>query len=153
MRNRISKALTAGLAALSLTASVLATAEPAAARYWHGGGWHGGGWHGGWHGPRGHGRRGLWGPPIAARVAARRRLGRGGRQPKVGAPHPPRAAARIGLVEPPPHLGGLRALAGDEHDAGKETGGPGFSPFRPRDQEHCAGRMLRLKGEQQPTAD
>ena len=54
MRNTISRAAIAGLAALSLTASLLATTGPAAARPWHGGGggWHGGGWHGGgWAGP------------------------------------------------------------------------------------------------------
>ena len=62
MQNAISEMLIAGLATLSLTASIVATTEPAAARYWHGGGgWHGGGWHGGgwrgggWHGGGWHG--------------------------------------------------------------------------------------------------
>ena len=67
MRNTISKAMIAGLTALSLTASVFATAEPAAAaHYWHGGGWHGGGWHGGgrWHGG------GWWGPAVVGGLAA-----------------------------------------------------------------------------------
>jgi hypothetical protein len=75
MRSTISKALIAGLATLSLTASVLATTEPAAAGHWRGGGWHGGGWHGGgWHGGwrRGgwHGGAGLWGPAIIGGLAA-----------------------------------------------------------------------------------
>ena len=67
MRNTISRATIAGLAALSLMGSLIATSEPAAAQFhgggrgggfhggggWHGGGWHGGGWHrgGGWAGP------------------------------------------------------------------------------------------------------
>jgi hypothetical protein len=66
MRNTISRATIAGLAALSLMGSLVAS-EPAAAQFhgggrgggfhggggWHGGGWHGGGWHrgGGWAGP------------------------------------------------------------------------------------------------------
>ena len=54
MRNTVSKAIVAaGVAALSLAASVFATAEPASAQQWHGGGggWHGGGVQGGgWHG-------------------------------------------------------------------------------------------------------
>ncbi len=53
MRNTVSKAIVAGVAALWLAASLVATAEPASAAQWHGGGggWHGGGWHGGgWHG-------------------------------------------------------------------------------------------------------
>ena len=75
MRNRISKAVVAGLAALALGASLLATTEPAAAQQFHGGGWHGGGWHGGggryWH--RGYWRggtwyNGWWGPAVAAGV-------------------------------------------------------------------------------------
>ena len=76
MRNTMSKAIIAGLAALSLGASALATAEPASAAWhghgggfhgaWHGGGiargggWHGGGWHGG----------GWWGPAIVGGLAA-----------------------------------------------------------------------------------
>ncbi len=63
MRNRISKAIVAGLAALSLAASVIAAAGPASAAQWHGGGWggwHGGGW-GGWHGGPGW-RGGYWHP-------------------------------------------------------------------------------------------
>ena len=71
MRNTISRATIAGLAALSLMGSLVATSEPAAAQFhgggrggfhgggfhggggWHGGGWHAGGWHrgGGWAGP------------------------------------------------------------------------------------------------------
>jgi hypothetical protein len=79
MRKVISKALIAGFATLSLTASVIATAEPAAAGYWHGGGgwhgggWHGGGWHGGgWHGGGWHGGGwyGGWGPAVVGGVAA-----------------------------------------------------------------------------------
>ena len=49
----ISKAIVAGLMALSLSAAVVATASPAAAQWRGPGGWHGG-WHGGgggWHGP------------------------------------------------------------------------------------------------------
>ena len=62
MRNMVSKAVVASVAALALGASLVATTEPAAAQWhggggWHGGGWHGGGWHGGgWHG----GGRGVW---------------------------------------------------------------------------------------------
>ena len=41
MQNAISKMLIAGLATVSLTASIVATTEPAAAGNWHGGG----GWH------------------------------------------------------------------------------------------------------------
>jgi hypothetical protein len=72
MRNTVSRATIAGLAALSLMGSLVATSDPAAAQFhgggrgagvhgggfhggggWHGGGWHGGGWHrgGGWAGP------------------------------------------------------------------------------------------------------
>src|SRR5271166_4488769 len=90
MRNMISKAIVAGVAALSLAASLVATAEPASAQVrhgggaWHGGGWHGGGWHGGgWHGG-GYGRgvwhngywrggnwyNGWWGPAVVAGLAA-----------------------------------------------------------------------------------
>ncbi len=64
MRNMVSKAVVAGVAALALGASLVATTEPAAAAgavVWHGGGWHGGGWHGGggvWH--RGYWRGGTW---------------------------------------------------------------------------------------------
>ena len=69
MGNATSKALIAGLTALSLTASVFATIEPAAADNWHGGGrggWHGGGWHGrGW-----HGGAGWWGPAVVGGLAA-----------------------------------------------------------------------------------
>ena len=70
MRNTISKAIVAGLAALSLAASLVATAEPASAQTWHGGGggfhgggaWHGGGgaWHGGGYGWHGGGWHGGW---------------------------------------------------------------------------------------------
>jgi hypothetical protein len=42
------KFLTAAVAALTLAGGGLATAQPAAAAPWHGGGyWHGGGWRGG----------------------------------------------------------------------------------------------------------
>ena len=50
MRNTMSKAIIAGLAALSLGASALATAEPASAAWHHGGGW--------------------WGPAIVGGLAA-----------------------------------------------------------------------------------
>jgi uncharacterized membrane protein len=81
MRRTISRPLIAGLAILSLTASLIATAEPATAGYWHGGGgWHGGGWHGGgWHGGGWHGGGwhggwygggGWWGPAIVGGLAA-----------------------------------------------------------------------------------
>jgi hypothetical protein len=81
MRNTMSKAIIAGLAALSLGASALATAEPASAA-WHGhgggfhGGWHGGGVARGWHGggvARGggyYGGGGWWGPAIAGGLVA-----------------------------------------------------------------------------------
>jgi hypothetical protein len=81
MRNTRSKAAIAGLSALSLAASVFATAEPAAAAHlhggggFHGGGFHGGGFHGGgfrgggWHG--GGGRGGGWyGPAVVGGLAA-----------------------------------------------------------------------------------
>jgi hypothetical protein len=71
MRNTISRAAIAGLAALSLTASLVATTEPAAAQHWRGG--RGGGWHGGWHGRGWHGRwhGGGWaGPAIVGGLAA-----------------------------------------------------------------------------------
>jgi hypothetical protein len=69
MRNAMSKVLIAGLATVSLMASVIATADSAAAGYWHGGGWHGGGWHGGWH--RGwYGGAGWWGPAVVGELAA-----------------------------------------------------------------------------------
>ena len=57
MRNTISKAIVAGVAALSLATAVVATAEPASAAQWHGGG---GGWHGG----------GGWQAAAAAGMAA-----------------------------------------------------------------------------------
>jgi hypothetical protein len=80
MRNMV-KAAIAGLAALSIAGSVLATTEPVAAQQWHGGGWHGGGWQGGgwhgggWHGGgwrRGgwHGGAGWWGPAVVGGLAA-----------------------------------------------------------------------------------
>ncbi len=74
MRNTTSKPAIAALMALSLTASVFATAEPASAASWHGGGrggggWHGGGWHGG--GWRGGGWHGGWaGPAVVGGLAA-----------------------------------------------------------------------------------
>ena len=58
MSNSVSKAIVAGVAALSLTASAFATAEPASAGQWRGGGWHGGG--GGWHGAGGGWHGGGW---------------------------------------------------------------------------------------------
>ena len=78
MRNSISKAIVAGLAALAMAAAVILPATPASAGWgggsfhgggfggggWHGGGgfggggWHGGGWGGGW---RGGGWNGGWG--------------------------------------------------------------------------------------------
>jgi hypothetical protein len=87
MRNMVSKAMVAGVAALALTASLVATTEPAAAQWhggWHGGGWgggwHGGGWGGGWHGGGvwhpGYWRSGVWyngwwGPAaVAGAIAA-----------------------------------------------------------------------------------
>jgi len=79
MRN-ISRTTIAGLTALSLIGSLVATTEPSAAGGWHGGGWHGGGWHGGgWHGGGWHGggwHRGGWGgggwagPAIVGGLAA-----------------------------------------------------------------------------------
>ena len=63
MRNAISKALVAGLAALSLTVTVFATAQPAAAE--QGRAWHGGGWHG-----HRHGGAGWWGPAVVGGLAA-----------------------------------------------------------------------------------
>jgi hypothetical protein len=72
MRTTIFKTLIAGLSAISLMASVLATAQPAGAANWHGGGWHGaGGWHGGgWHGGRWHGGAGWAGPAVVGGLAA-----------------------------------------------------------------------------------
>jgi hypothetical protein len=84
MRNSISKAAVAAVAALSLGAALLASTEPAAAQWRHGGGgWGGGGWHGGyggwrggggsWHGGYWRGGRwynGWWGPAVAAGVLA-----------------------------------------------------------------------------------
>jgi hypothetical protein len=73
MQNTLSKTIIAGLAALSLGASALATAEPATAAVFHG---HGGGFHGGWHGggvARGggyYGGGGWWGPAIVGGLAA-----------------------------------------------------------------------------------
>ena len=74
--NTISKVAIAGLAALSLTGSLVATTEPAAAAFrGHGGGFHGGfhggGWHGGgWHGGGGHWHGGWAGPAIVGGLAA-----------------------------------------------------------------------------------
>jgi hypothetical protein len=88
MRNTISRAMIAGLAALSLMGSLVATSEPAAAQFHgggrgggaHGGGFHGGGFHGGgWHG--GGGRGGGWhgggwaGPAVVGGLAAGALLG------------------------------------------------------------------------------
>lgn len=72
MRNTMSKAIIAGLAALTIGASALATADPASAA-WRGGGRTGGGWHGGgWHGGRGgyYGGGGWWGPAVVGGLAA-----------------------------------------------------------------------------------
>ncbi len=85
MRNLISKAIVAGVAALGVSAAVVVPTEPALAQWhcggggWHGGGggWHGGGWRGGWGGGRawhpgywngGVWYNGWWGPAIAAGV-------------------------------------------------------------------------------------
>jgi hypothetical protein len=84
MRNTISRATIAGLAALSLMGSLVATSEPAAAQFhgggrgggihgggFHGGGFHGGGWHGGgWHGGGWHRGGGWAGPAIVGGLAA-----------------------------------------------------------------------------------
>jgi hypothetical protein len=79
MRNTISKPAIAALMALSLTASVFATAEPASAATFHGGGRGGGGFHGGgggWHGGGvargggGWGGGGWAGPAIVGGLAA-----------------------------------------------------------------------------------
>ena len=67
MRNTISKAVIAGLTALSLTGSLIATTEAVAAADFHGGrAFHGGGFHGG----------GFHGGELARRRLARRRLAR-----------------------------------------------------------------------------
>jgi hypothetical protein len=76
MRNTIIRATIAGLTALSLVGSLIATSEPAAAAFrhggggFHGGGFRGGGWRGdGWHG--GGARGGGWaGPAIVGGLAA-----------------------------------------------------------------------------------
>ena len=89
MRTSLTRTMTAGLTAVFLAGSLLATAEPAAAAGgfhggrggtfhgggfhgggFHGGGWHGGGWHGGgWHGGGWHG--GGWaGPAVVGGLAA-----------------------------------------------------------------------------------
>jgi hypothetical protein len=86
MRNTITRAAIAGLAAGSLMGSLIATNEPATAagalhrcggfhgggfhgEGFHGGGFHGGGFHGGgWHGGGWHG--GWAGPAIVGRLAA-----------------------------------------------------------------------------------
>jgi hypothetical protein len=65
MRNTTSRAIIAGLAALSLAASAVETVQPASAAgpAFHGGGGHGGGGHGGgggWHGGAGGWRGGGW---------------------------------------------------------------------------------------------
>jgi hypothetical protein len=74
MRNALSKTMVAGVAALSLAASVFATTEPASAAFRYGGGFHGGGfgWHGdGWRGGGwGWGGGGWWGPAIVGGLAA-----------------------------------------------------------------------------------
>jgi hypothetical protein len=68
MRNTISRSTIAGLAALSLMGSLIATIEPASAQRWHGGGFHGGFHGGGWHGG---GWRGGWaGPAVVGGLAA-----------------------------------------------------------------------------------
>ena len=84
MRNAITRTTIAGLAALSLIGSLVATTEPAAAGGnvrggfhgghgggFHGGGFHGGGWHGGgWHGGGGWRGGGWAGPAIVGGLAA-----------------------------------------------------------------------------------
>ena len=83
MRTNITKATIAGLAALSLMGSLIATSETASAAGrggfhgggFHGGGFHGGGWHGGgWHGGGFHGggwHGGGWaGPAVVGGLAA-----------------------------------------------------------------------------------
>ena len=85
MRNTVSRTITAAVAALALSASLVATTEPAAAQWRHGWGpgWHGGwgpGWRGGYYGGRywhpGYWRGGVWyngwwGPAaVAGAVAA-----------------------------------------------------------------------------------
>ena len=81
MRNTITRATIAGLAALSLAGSLVATSEPAAAAHfhggfhgyhggWHGGGWHGGGWHHGWRGGGWGGAAVLGGLAAGALLAA-----------------------------------------------------------------------------------
>lgn len=94
MRNTLSKTIVAGIAALSLTASIFATTEPASAAFrmggggfgggfhgggFHGGGfrggaWRGGGWRGGYGGWRGGyggwGGGGWWGPAVIGGLAA-----------------------------------------------------------------------------------
>jgi hypothetical protein len=80
MRNTLSKAIIAGVAALSVGASAFAIIEPAAAAgpAFHGGGGHGGGGHvgGGWSGGGGrgggwHGGGGGWaGPAVVGGLAA-----------------------------------------------------------------------------------
>jgi hypothetical protein len=75
MRNTFSKAITVAAAALALSASLVATTEPAAAQWrqgwgpgWHGGwgpGWGRGYWHPGyWRG--GYWYNGWWGPAAVA---------------------------------------------------------------------------------------
>jgi hypothetical protein len=78
MRNNLSKAMVAGVAALSLTASVFATTEPASAAFrhggggFHGGGFHGGGFHGGggWRGGGWRGGGGWGGAAVLGGLAA-----------------------------------------------------------------------------------
>ena len=104
MRNTISRAMIAGIAALSLTGSLFVTTEPAtAAGFWHGGGgFHGGGWHGGgWHGGGWHGGGGWMAAAGMAGVA-------GGARPWSEAwlrapcsPPPTTAAMAMEIVAPP----------------------------------------------------
>ena len=73
MRNTVSKAIVAGVAAVAFAAATIGAAEPASAggaAVWHGGGggWHGGGWHGGgWGGGGWHGGGWRGGPRLARR--------------------------------------------------------------------------------------
>ncbi len=80
MRNTVSKAIVASVAAVAFGAALVATTEPAAAGSLarrgrrlagDGGGWHGGGWHGGWRSARG----GAWHRLLARRRLVRRLVG------------------------------------------------------------------------------
>ena len=139
MRNTISKAIVAGVAALSLATAVVATAEPASAAQWHGGGWgggwHGGGWHGGgwggggrywhpgyWRGGTWYG--GWWGPAVVAGALAAGALatypywgngyGYGGGE--CWQVRPVYSASGVWLGNRPVHVLGLAAVPVRRHD-------------------------------------